>query len=99
MKNILRLITLVMVCLMVFGSLSVMAITPYSTYTYDIDGMYAASPDAYPPDAIVDSAAMGLDEEKIMDEVNEYFFEATSKIPIAEIEKASLEKQKEQTKK
>ena len=41
---------------------------------------------------------LGLDEEKIMDEVNEYFFEATSKIPIAEIEKASLEKQKEQTK-
>lgn len=39
---------------------------------------------------------LGLDEEKIMDEVNEYFFEATSKIPIAEIEKASLEKQKEQ---
>ena len=61
MKNILRLITLVMVCLMVFGSLSVMAITPYSTYTYDIDGMYAASPDAYTPDAIIDSAAMGLD--------------------------------------
>lgn len=41
---------------------------------------------------------LGLDEEKIMDEVNEYFFEATSKIPIAEIEKASLEKQKEQNK-
>ena len=31
MKHILKLITLVMVCLMVFGSLSVMAITPYST--------------------------------------------------------------------
>ncbi len=39
---------------------------------------------------------LGLDEDKIMDEVNEYFFEATSKIPIAEIEKASMEKQKEQ---
>ena len=44
---------------------------------------------------------LGLDEEKIMDEFNEYFFEETSKIPIEEIEKASLEKQKEknQTKK
>lgn len=41
---------------------------------------------------------LGLDEEKIMDEFNEYFFEATSKIPIKEIEKASLEKQKEQEK-
>lgn len=39
---------------------------------------------------------LGLDEEKIMDEVNEYFFEATSKIPIEEIEKASQEKQNKQ---
>lgn len=38
---------------------------------------------------------LGLDEEKIMDDFNEYFFEATSKIPIAEIEKASKEKEKE----
>ena len=38
---------------------------------------------------------LGLDEEKIMDEVNEYFFEATSKIPIAEIKKASKKKEKE----
>lgn len=39
---------------------------------------------------------LGLDEEKVMDEFNEFFFEETSKIPIAEIEKASKEKQKEQ---
>ncbi len=38
---------------------------------------------------------LGLDEERIMDEFNEFFFEETSKIPIAEIEKASKEKQKE----
>lgn len=38
---------------------------------------------------------LGLDEEKVMDEFNEFFFEETSKIPIAEIEKASKEKQKE----
>lgn len=38
---------------------------------------------------------LGLDEEKIIDEFNEYFFEETSKIPIKEIEKASKEKQKE----
>ena len=35
---------------------------------------------------------LGLDEEAIMDEVNEYFFESTSKIPIEEIKKASMEK-------
>lgn len=39
---------------------------------------------------------LGLDEEEIMDEFNEFFFEETSKIPIAEIEKVSKEKQKEQ---
>ncbi len=38
---------------------------------------------------------LGLDEEKIMDEFNEFFFEETSKIPIKEIEKASREKRKE----
>lgn len=41
---------------------------------------------------------LGLDEEKIIDDFNEYFFEETSKIPIKEIEKASREKQKEQNK-
>ncbi len=84
MKNILRLITLVMVCLMVFGSLSVMAITPYSTYTYDIDGMYAASPDAYTPDMIVDSAAMGLDEALPMDSPRDLFVDKNNKIYIAD---------------
>ncbi len=38
---------------------------------------------------------LGLDEEKIVDEFNEFFFEETSKIPIAEIEKASKKKEKE----
>lgn len=38
---------------------------------------------------------LGLDEDKIIDDFNEYFFEETSKIPIAEIEKASKEKEKE----
>ena len=38
---------------------------------------------------------LGLDEDAIMDEFNEYFFEETSKIPIAEIEKASRAKEKE----
>ncbi|MBE6658426.1 MAG: hypothetical protein E7604_08275 [Ruminococcaceae bacterium] len=84
MKNLMKLITLVMVCLMVFGSLSVMAITPYSTYTYDIDGMYAASPDAYTPDQIVDSAAMGLDEEKPMDSPRDLFVDKNQKVYIAD---------------
>lgn len=84
MKNLMKLITLVMVCLMVFGSLSVMAITPYSTYTYDIDGMYAASPDAYTPDQIVNSAAMGLDEDKPMDSPRDLFVDNNNKVYIAD---------------
>ena len=40
---------------------------------------------------------LGLDEDEIMDEVNEFFFEETSKIPIKEIEKASNKKRKEQS--
>ena len=38
------------------------------------------------------SKYLGLNEEDIMDEFNEFFFEETSKIPIEEIEKASKEK-------
>ncbi len=37
---------------------------------------------------------LGLNEEDIIDEFNEYFFDATSKIPIKEIEKASVQKKK-----
>ena len=39
---------------------------------------------------------LGLDDEKIIDEFNEFFFEETSKIPIKEIEKASIQKQKKE---
>lgn len=42
------------------------------------------------------SKYLGLDEEAILDEVNEFFFEETSKIPIKEIEKASNKKRKEE---
>ncbi|MBQ8577658.1 MAG: YIP1 family protein [Clostridia bacterium] len=84
MKNIAKLVTLVMALLMVFGTLSVAAITPYSTYTYDIDGMYAASPDAYTPDQIVDSAAMGLDEAKPMDSPRDLFVDDKDNVYIAD---------------
>lgn len=44
------------------------------------------------------SKYLGLDEEKIIDEFNEFFFEETSKIPIKEIQKASLDKKKNENK-
>ncbi len=84
MKHILKLITLVMVCLMVFGSLSVMAITPYSTYTYDIDGNYVASPDAYTPDRVVDSLAMGLDNDLPLDSPRDLFVDKNDRVFIAD---------------
>lgn len=40
---------------------------------------------------------LGLDENHVMDEFNEFFFEETSKIPIDEIERASKEKQREKS--
>ena len=60
MKQIIKFIALVMVFVFALGSLSVLAITPYSSYTYDIDGELAQSPDAYTPDQVITSAAMEL---------------------------------------
>ena len=37
---------------------------------------------------------LGLDEEKVIDDFNEYVFEATSKIPIKDIEKQIIENNK-----
>ena len=42
------------------------------------------------------SKYLGLDENKIINEFNEYLFEYTSKIPVKEIEKAVREQVKEE---
>lgn len=42
---------------------------------------------------------LGLDQEEILDEFNEFMFDFTSKIPVAEIEQAKKEKEKEDTSK
>ncbi len=41
---------------------------------------------------------LGLDSKKIVDDFNDYLFEYTSKIPIDDIEKAIMEKKKEESK-
>ncbi len=41
---------------------------------------------------------LGLDSKKIIDDFNDYLFEYTSKIPVNDIEKAIMEKQKEEKK-
>ncbi len=41
---------------------SALAATPYTTHTYSIDGRVLESPDAYVPDAVIDSGFMGLSD-------------------------------------
>ncbi len=45
-------VSLILALLFSFGAL---AAVPYTTYTYDIDGNMALSPDAYVPDRLIDS--------------------------------------------
>lgn len=82
MKKIFRFVTLVMCLVMAFGTLSIMAITPYQTYTYSIDGFMASSPDAYTPDQIIDSKSMGL--ELAMDSPRDLFVDKKENIYIAD---------------
>ncbi len=68
MKNIKRLILLVLCLIMALGVIPANAIIPYATYTYDIDGEYVDSPDAYVPYEIITSASLGMaTEEQITD--------------------------------
>jgi sugar lactone lactonase YvrE len=53
-------ITFVALCLAVLFTMSAFAAVPYATYTYDIDGNLALSPDAYVPDRLIDSADLHL---------------------------------------
>ena len=60
MKKIKSVLALIAVLLLLVGSVPVSAITPYSTYTYDIDGSYMESPHAYVPLTVIDSESLGL---------------------------------------
>ncbi len=55
-------VLLAMCIIMVLGCIPANAIIPYSTYTYDIDGNYAASPHAYVPHEVISSLTLGLDK-------------------------------------
>ncbi len=61
MKKSIRIFALAACLMLVFGCLPLAAITPYSTYTYSIDGFALQSPDAYVPDRQVDSEYMGVE--------------------------------------
>ncbi len=44
-----------LVLIMLIGTISASAITPYTTYTYSVDGKMQRSPDAYTPVKVIDS--------------------------------------------
>ena len=60
MKNFTRILALTVCIILMAACVPVGAITPYSTYTYSIDGFALMSPDAYVPDRQIDSAYMGV---------------------------------------
>ncbi len=55
-------IVLAAISVMALFAGSAAAVTPYTTHTYSIDGNILESPDAYVPDAVIDSSVMGLEE-------------------------------------
>lgn len=61
MKNIKRILLLVICAIMICGSIPAGAIVPYSTYTYDIDGNYVESPHAYVPYEVISTKSLGLE--------------------------------------
>ncbi len=58
MKKFRIILLALLVALMVAPS--ILAAVPYATYTYDIDGFMALSPDAYVPDRLIDSDDLTL---------------------------------------
>ena len=61
MKKSIKLLALAACLILAFGCLPLSAITPYSTYTYSIDGFALQSPDAYVPDRQIESDYMGVE--------------------------------------
>lgn len=59
MKNIIKIISVIFALSFIFAA-SAGAYYSYKTYTYDIDGGYMESPDAYVPSEIVTSDTMGI---------------------------------------
>jgi hypothetical protein len=63
-----KVLLLAICCIMIFGGIIVDALIPYSTYTYDVDGWYQPSPDAYVPLTVISSSSI---KGGLNDKVNE----------------------------
>ena len=75
-------ILLVVIALIMLLPQSVLAASPYATYTYSYSGQVLNSPDAYVPDTVVDSAYMGLKED--LKDPRDLFVAPDEKIYIAD---------------
>ncbi len=53
-----RVALLVLALIMLVGTISASAITPYTTYTYGVDGKMQRSPDAYTPEKVITSRTL-----------------------------------------
>ena len=54
-SKITKVLLVSLVLIMLIGTISASAITPYTTYTYNVDGKMQRSPDAYTPVKVIDS--------------------------------------------
>ncbi len=57
-SKITRVLLVGLALIMLIGTISAGAITPYTTYTYDVNGLMQRSPDAYTPLKVIDSATL-----------------------------------------
>lgn len=81
MKKIQRFFALAACLVILFGCLPTQAITPYSTYTYSIDGFALVSPDAYVPDRVVNSDDIVYNGEVIaIDDPRDLFVDKNNNI-------------------
>ncbi len=79
-----RIIAFVACLIMIAASIiPASAITPYSTYTYSIDGFALISPDAYVPDRIIDQSNLTYDGDPIaLDGARDLFVDSEKNIYI-----------------
>lgn len=82
MKKLTKILALAACLILALGCMPLAAITPYSTYTYSIDGFALMSPDAYVPDRQIDSAYMGV--EPAIDDPRDLVVDANKNVYIAD---------------
>ncbi len=77
-----RIIAFVACLIMIAASvIPASAITPYSTYTYSIDGFALISPDAYVPDRIIDQSNLTYDGDPVaLDGAKDLFVDSENNI-------------------